>query len=239
MSRSEPDSPRPLGCRPERPGNRFRSLCPGRISYRAGLRLQETLLERRPAGREDVLLLLEHDPVITLGRRSSAGHILASPQTLAERGIETIQSSRGGDVTYHGPGQLVGYPIVDLTALGRDLHRYLRLLEELVIDILAGFGLHGERVAGRTGVWVGAEKIASIGVGVRRWVSWHGFALNVTTDPAAFGAIIPCGLHNVQMTSMSKRLGFPLEIADVQRQAIRSFARVFRAEYAGTYDAPL
>ncbi len=196
-------------------------------------------MARRLRENDDILLLVEHDPVITLGRQPSAGHILASPQELADRGIETIQTSRGGDVTYHGPGQLVGYPIVDLTRLGRDLHRYLRLLEELVIDILAAFDLHGQRVAGRTGVWTGKDKIASIGVGVRRWISWHGFALNITTDPAVFDTIIPCGLQNVQMTSMTTRLGHSLDIAEVQRQAIRSFARVFRTDYAGNYDAPL
>ncbi len=175
----------------------------GRVPYGEALEWQRRLAQDRLAGRlpHDVLLLLEHPPVITLGRTSQAEHVLA-----ADDGVEVFEIERGGDVTYHGPGQLVGYPILDLTNHRQDLHWYLRTLERALIDALARLGIPAERKPGYTGVWTaqGARKIASIGVHVKQWVTWHGFALNVTTDLAAFGRIVPCGIAGVEMTSIEK-----------------------------------
>jgi lipoate-protein ligase B len=216
---------------------RFRTLRPGRLRYREALALQERLLERRRDEAEDILVLLEHPPVVTCGRRHDPAHLLLDPAELARRGIELYETGRGGSVTFHGPGQLVGYPIVDLEPLGRDLHRYLRLLEATLIEALAAFGLPGERIPGKTGVWVGGAKIASIGVGVRRWVAWHGFALNVGADLAGFAAIVPCGLSGVRMTSLERLLGRPLPLPEVPQQIIRAFARTFSSQHAGEYVA--
>jgi lipoate-protein ligase B len=216
--------------------SRFRTLRPGSLAYRSALALQETLLERRRQEEEDILILLQHPPVVTLGRGASEANLLLPAAELARRGIDLERVGRGGDVTFHGPGQLVGYPIVDLEPRGRDLHRYLRLLEATLIDALAVFDLVGERVAGRTGVWVAGEKIASIGVGVRRWVSWHGFALNVAADLSGFAAIIPCGLPGIRMTSLERLLGQPVPLPQVEEEIIRSFAKVFASEYAGAYE---
>lgn len=218
---------------PTGPG--FRTLRPGRLPYHAALDLQQTLLDRRRQNGEDVLLLLEHDPVVTLGRGTPPEHLLLAPQDFQRRGIEVATVSRGGDVTWHGPGQLVGYPIVDLTAYGCDLHRYLRRLEDVLIQALAAFGVAGTRIAGKTGVWVGAEKIASIGVGVRRWVSWHGFALNVAADLSGFAAIVPCGLQGVRMTSLEGLTRRPVPLAAVEERIIEAFAVVFASRYAGEY----
>jgi len=217
-------------------GNRrFRTLRAGTLPYREALSLQEQLLARRQGEEEDILLLLEHPPVVTFGRGGSAGHLLLSEGELRRRGVGLERVGRGGDVTFHGPGQLIGYPIVDLESLGRDLHRYLRLLEAALIAVLGVFGLPGERIAGRTGVWVGGEKIASIGVGVRRWVSWHGFALNVGGDLSGFDAIVPCGLPGVRMTSIERCLGRRVSMDEVEERAIASFAAVFGSRHAGEY----
>jgi lipoate-protein ligase B len=178
-------------------------------------------------------VLLEHPPVVTCGRREAAADLLLAPEELAARGIELAAAARGGALTWHGPGQLVGYPIVDLEPLGRDLHRYLRLLEAVLIDTLAAFGLEGQRLGGKTGVWVGEEKVASIGVGVRRWVAWHGFALNVAADLAGFDAIVPCGLPGVRMTSLERQLGRPVAIAEVEERVIAAFAGVFGSTHVG------
>lgn len=217
---------------------RFHTLRPGCLPYRLALALQEDLVGRRPTLDSDVLILLEHPPVITLGRGAAADHLLLPRTELARRGVDCLQVGRGGDVTYHGPGQLVGYPIVLLDALGRDLHRYLRLLEEVLIRVLDAYGLSGVRIPGRTGVWVGTEKIASIGVGVRRWVAWHGFALNVAGDLSGFEAIVPCGLPGVRMTSLERLLGRSIPLAGVEEEVIRSFAEVFHAHHAGEYHPP-
>jgi lipoate-protein ligase B len=180
----------------------------GPTSYRDGLALQEGLVRARAAGRTgDWLLYPDHPPVLTVGRSPSAGALKADPDTLRRLGIELFEVARGGDITWHGPGQLVGYLIADLTPRGRDLHRLLRDLEEAIIQGLARYGIVGERVPGRTGVWAAGEKIASLGVAVRRWVSYHGFALNVAPDLAAFDLIHPCGIRGIQMTSMAARLG--------------------------------
>lgn len=217
------------------PVSSFVTLCPGQLSYEQGLQLQERLLQKRREQDSDVLLLLEHPPVITLGRGAKASNLRLSEATLAARGIPVHRVGRGGDVTYHGPGQLVGYPIVDLTQQGRDLHRFLRLLEETLLTTLAAFGLRGRRQPGCTGVWVDDAKIASIGIGVRHWISWHGFALNVATDLRAFETIVPCGLADVTMTSMAALLGAPLPLAEVEAVLIDAFACRFASAYQGDY----
>ena len=177
--------------------------------YAEVLDLQRAAAAARISGAlpQDLLFLVEHPPVVTLGRGSrDAAHLTASPALLAARGVELYEADRGGDVTFHGPGQLVGYPIVDLARHRRDLHWYLRQLEEVVIRALATFQLAGTREAGRTGVWTECGKIASIGVHVRQWVTWHGFALNVTTDLSYFDLMVPCGIPGVSMTSLEQEL---------------------------------
>jgi lipoyl(octanoyl) transferase len=216
-------------------GSSFRTLRPGRLPYPQGLQLQEELLAARRNQPDDILLLLEHPPVITLGRGGQERNLLLPEARLAERGIAVHRVGRGGDVTYHGPGQLVGYPIVDLAPRGRDLHRFLRLLEATLLATLAAFGLQGRRHPGRTGVWVGEAKIASIGIGVRHWISWHGFALNVATDLGAFDQIVPCGLAGVRMTSMEALLGRALPLSQVETALIDAFARCFDSDYLGAY----
>ncbi len=182
----------------------------GRVLYESALGLQEELVARKIAepGADEELLLLEHEPVYTIGRgpdRTSLGDVAALPHPL-------VEISRGGQGTYHGPGQLVGYPILDLRSRGQDLHRYMRRLEGLLIEAMDSFGVAGLRREGFTGVWVGERKIASIGVGVRRWISMHGFALNVCGDLAPFSHITPCGIVGVEMTSMEREMGAPVEV---------------------------
>lgn len=175
----------------------------GRVAYREALEWQRALarqrLERTRA--HDLLLLLEHEPVITFGRGGHREHLLATG------GIDVVEVERGGDVTYHGPGQLVGYPIIDLAGHRQDLHWYLRTLEQALIEALAQLDIPGERVKGYTGVWTHGRKIASIGVHVKQWVTWHGFALNVSTDLSAFNRIVPCGIPGVAMTSIAAQRG--------------------------------
>jgi lipoate-protein ligase B len=196
----------------------------GRIAYEEAWTLQKELVERR--FREeipDVLLLLEHEPVVTLGR-SVRGERLLLP------GVPVFEVERGGDLTYHGPGQLVGYPIFQLDGARRDLHRYLRDLEESLLRALAAFGLAGERRPGLTGVWSAGRKVASIGVAVRRWVTYHGFALNVTTDLAAFQALEPCRMPGAVMTSMADLLGRPVDLGEVADAVTAAMADVFAME---------
>jgi lipoate-protein ligase B len=173
-------------------------------------------------------LLVEHPPVVTLGRSSKDGHLLASRELLASRGIELFDVERGGDVTFHGPGQLVGYPIIDLKRHRQDLHWYLRTLEAALIDALAEFGITAERNVGFTGVWTQGRKIASIGVHARNWVTWHGFALNVTTDLSYFDVMVPCGIEAVTMTSIARELvGNTPEMSRVESAAIAALAAAF------------
>jgi len=180
----------------------------GTMAYAEALGLQRAVAKARISGEldEDLLLLVEHPPVVTLGRSFKERHLLASPALLANRGVELFEVERGGDVTFHGPGQLVGYPIVDLKRHKRDLHWYLRQVEEALIRSIAPFGLVGERRAGLTGVWTEGRKLASIGVHARDWVTWHGFALNVTTDLRYFDLIVPCGIDAVEMSSIGREL---------------------------------
>jgi len=175
----------------------------GTVPYGEALEWQRRLAEDRIAGRlpHDVLLLLEHPPVVTLGRNSHAAHLLQPA------GIEVFEVERGGDVTFHGPGQLVGYPILDLSAYKKDLHWYLRTLEHALIDALGQLDIPAERNPGYTGVWTRGKKLASIGIHVKQWVTWHGFALNVTTDLADFERIVPCGIPGVVMTSIEREQG--------------------------------
>lgn len=185
----------------------------GAVPYAEGLERQRKCLDGvRSGARPEVVLLLEHPPVVTLGRSARAAHLLESPAALARRGVEVHEVARGGDVTWHGPGQLVGYPILDLGARDRrDVHRYLRDLEAALIEAVAELGVTATVLDGMTGVFVeGAappRKLASIGVRLRGWVTCHGFALNVEPDLAGFRAIVPCGLHGVEMTSLARELG--------------------------------
>ena len=175
----------------------------GIVPYEEALVWQRELAEDRIAGRlsHDVLLLLEHPPVVTLGRNSHAAHLLQPA------GIDVFEVERGGDVTFHGPGQLVGYPILDLRAYKQDLHWYLRTLEQALLEALGMLDIPAERNPGFTGVWTRGRKIASIGIHVKQWVTWHGFALNVTTDLTHFDRIVPCGIPGVQMTSVERETG--------------------------------
>ena len=197
----------------------------GTVPYADALALQRRLAEDRLAGRleSDLLLLLEHPPVVTLGRGTRDSSLPLDPESLRRRGIEVFEVERGGDGTYHGPGQLVGYPIFDLRTHREDLHWYLRQLEESLIVALAGFGIAGERNPGYTGVWTAGRKIASIGVHAKQWVTWHGFALNVTTELSPFDLIIPCGIPGVVMTSVAK------ERAGTRAQAHRGTGRTSAA----------
>ena len=176
----------------------------------------------------DVLLLLEHPPVVTLGRSAKAQNLVASPELLATRGVELFEAERGGDVTFHGPGQLVGYPIVNLRGHKQDLHWYLRQVEAVLIHALESIGIPAERSEGRTGVWTDGRKIASIGVHARDWVTWHGFALNVSTDLSYFDLMVPCGLAGVTMTSIARELGPRApEVATVAEIVAASFGEIF------------
>ena len=200
----------------------------GRAGYGEVLALQRNWASARTQGLvEDCLLLVEHPPVITLGRGAKRGHLLADEDLLRAQGIKVWETERGGDVTFHGPGQLVGYPILDLTRHGKDLHHYMRRLEEVLMRTLHRYGIHGERSAGRTGVWVGEAKIASIGVHVTRWVSRHGFALNVNTDLRFFDLVVPCGLSGVRMTSIAALLGRTVPVETVAEATAQEFAAVF------------
>jgi lipoyl(octanoyl) transferase len=201
----------------------------GLISYGDALALQEQLVRQRRAGEiPDTLLLLEHPHVITLGSGSHDENVLVTPEERAARGIELFDTGRGGDVTYHGPGQLVGYPIFDLKPDRQDLHRYLRDIEEALIGVLADFGLRGGRNPGLTGVWVDDRKLGAIGVRVSSgWITSHGFALNVNTDLSFFGTIVPCGIRDHGVGSISSELGRPVEMARVEASAVRWFERIF------------
>ena len=203
----------------------------GVVGYGAALDLQRRLVADRQRNLvADQLLLLEHPPVITLGARADAGNVLASPAALRRRGVEVHDARRGGDVTYHGPGQLVGYPIVLLKPDRCDVRRYVRDLEEVLIRAAADFGVRAARAPGLTGVWVGDDKLAAIGVRLSRWVTSHGFALNVTTDLDDFALIRPCGLADRGVTSLRRLTGGDVSDAAVADRVARRFAEVFERE---------
>ena len=201
----------------------------GIVPYAEALALQKTLVEERRAGRvPDLLLLLQHPPVVTLGvRRDSRTHVKASDQQLAVHGIEVHEAGRGGDVTYHGPGQIVGYPILDLRPDRCDVHRYVRDLEEVMIRVCADYGVAAHRVEGMSGAWVDVEKIGAIGVRISRWITSHGFAFNVNTRLEHFQLIVPCGIADRGVTSLRKLLGTELSMEEVEDRIIRRFADVF------------
>ncbi len=205
----------------------------GTVGYADALDLQKAIVEDRKAGRiPDQLLLLEHPPVITLGvrARNDRSHVLATPDALAAEHVEIHETGRGGDVTYHGPGQLVGYPIISLHPDRRDVHRYVRDLEEVLIRTAARFGVTAGRSEGLTGVWVGDEKLAAIGVRISRWVTSHGFAFNVATNLSHFGLIVPCGLADKGVTSLEALLERPVGIDAVADAVVEEFGTVFARE---------
>jgi lipoyl(octanoyl) transferase len=200
------------------------------VPYADALSLQRALVEDRRAGRTgDVLLLVEHPHVLTLGVRGDGGrsHILVTDEALAARVIDVFETGRGGDVTYHGPGQIVGYPIMDLKPDRQDVHRYVRDLEEVLIRTSADYGVSARRVEGLTGVWVGREKLAAIGVRIARWVTSHGFAFNVTTDLEYFSLIVPCGIADRGVTSLDRLLGRAVDRREVEDRIVSRFCEVF------------
>jgi len=200
----------------------------GVVPYADGVALQEDLRRRVTDGTiPDQLLLLEHPPVVTIGRNAGDGNVVATPEVLRARGIELHECGRGGDVTFHGPGQLVGYPILDLNPDRRDVHRYVRDLEEVLIRTLGDFGVGAGRIPGLTGVWIGDLKIAAIGVRISRWVTTHGFALNVANDLDGFRVIVPCGISDRGVTSLSRVLGRDVTLSEVKAPLVGRFAEVF------------
>lgn len=204
---------------------------PGVVNYEDGLRLQHERVAARKAGTiPDTLLLLEHPPVYTLGRNADRGNILFSPERLNKLGARVFETDRGGDITFHGPEQLVGYPILDLTAHKRDLSWYMHSLEEVFIRVAREFGIEAGRIEGARGVWVGNDKLVAMGVHVSRWVTSHGFAFNVNTDLRFFDWIVPCGLRDKGVTSLQELLGRQVPMETVTNYVIRHFGAVFNVE---------
>ena len=205
----------------------------GLTRYADALAHQRELQAQRKA-REiaDTLLLTEHRPVFTLGRFADGGNLLVPEAALSARGIEYVRVERGGDITYHGPGQLVVYPILNLNTFGRDVHRYIRGLEETAIRLLDGYGVQGERRRGTPGVWVGPRKIASVGVHISRWVTMHGIAINIDMDLTPFELINPCGLAGMEMTSIAQELARPIPVADAKARYPNIFGEVFGCSVA-------
>src|SRR5512144_88080 len=205
----------------------------GRVPYAQGLEIQAALVTERQARRvPDHLLLLEHDPVFTLGRNARHENVLFPAEALRERGFEVFETGRGGDVTYHGPGQVVGYAILDLAPERCDVHRYVRDLEEVMIRTCAEYGVEAGRVEGLTGTWVGHDKIGAIGVRIARWVTSHGFAFNVASDLSAFDLIVPCGIRGRGVTSLERLLGRPVPAEAVMDRLTGRFAEVFARDLA-------
>jgi lipoyl(octanoyl) transferase len=214
------------------------------MDYRPAWSLQRRLQERLiadkraddPEGIPHIFLLVEHPPVFTLGKSGDEQNLLASEEELARRGASFVQIDRGGDITYHGPGQIVGYPILDLDAFYTDIHRYLRELEEMIIQVCADFGVSGRRVENRTGVWIGPDdrgperKICAMGIRCSRWVTMHGFAFNVRPDLADFDMIVPCGIDDRGVTSLEKETGSRVRMNEAEERIIQHFADVFGAE---------
>jgi len=205
----------------------------GTLTYDDACRLQRETVERlQRGGKEEALYLLEHPHVITRGRNASGSTLRAGRDLLESRGVALVQTDRGGDITYHGPGQLVGYPILQLEPERRDIRRYVTDVEEVLIRTLTGFSIAAHRNAAHRGVWIGDRKIASVGIRISRWVTSHGFALNVNTDLSYFSLIVPCGIENCRMTSMASELGRSLDMQEVKRAVVRAFLSVFGREVA-------
>jgi lipoyl(octanoyl) transferase len=213
------------------PPRRVEALWLGRIGYGRALVLQKEAASRVARGGPETFLLLEHEPVFTLGRNASAADVLFTPEKRRDLGIELVETDRGGKVTYHGPGQLVGYPVVNLDPDRRDVRRYVRDLEQVLINTLADFGVTASRSAARermSSVWLGNDKIAAIGVHISRWITTHGFALNVTEEPLPyFHGIVPCGITDGGVTSIERVLGRPVDVREVVRRLLSHFADVF------------
>lgn len=211
-----------------KPRRKLRAVRLGRRDYASVLALQEELHEARRADQlADTLLLLEHTPVITLGRGGKREHVLLPEAELRARGIDLYETGRGGDATYHGPGQLVGYPILNLSPDREDVRKYVASLEETMIRVAAAYGVVAERIAGWNGAWVGDRKIGAVGVRISHWVTMHGFALNVNTALDAFELIVPCGIRDKQVTSLAQELSRELDLAEVTALTLRTFAEVF------------
>jgi lipoic acid synthetase len=203
----------------------------GLVSYEKAYYWQKRLHKFRREGRiDDVLILLEHEPVVTMGRAGKRDNILVSDELLQSKGIRVFEIDRGGDVTLHCPGQLVGYPIFDLKIHGKNIHKYLRNIEEVIIGSLKVYGIDGQRIECHTGVWVGGKKIASIGIGIKGWVTFHGFSLNINSDLSYFSLIRPCGFESRTVTSMSEILGRSVEPEDFRHRLTEQFAKVFNLE---------
>jgi lipoyl(octanoyl) transferase len=201
----------------------------GLVPYADGLELQRALVDDRKADRiPDTLLLLQHPHVVTIGvKKDGRSHIIATPEQLASRGVEVFETGRGGDVTYHGPGQIVGYPIIDLNPDRRDVHKYVRDLEEVMIRVCADYGVAAGRSKGFSGAWINNAKIGAIGVRISRWITSHGFAFNVTTDVDFFNLIVPCGISDRGVTSLSAEVGRQVDVSEVEDHFIDHFASVF------------
>ena len=205
----------------------------GLVRYDEALAMQRALVEDRRADRvPDLLLLLQHPPVVTLGVKGDGGraNVVVTDERLAELGIEVRETGRGGDVTYHGPGQIVGYPILDLRPDRCDVHRYVRDVEEVMIRVCASYGLAAGRIKGLTGTWVGAEKIGAVGVRISRWITSHGFAFNVSTDLEHFRLIVPCGIADRGVTSLEKATGRAARIGEVEDIVAGCFAATFERQ---------
>ena len=201
----------------------------GTVPYADGLELQRALVEDRRANRiPDTLLLLQHPHVITIGvKKDGRSHIVAAPEQLSARNVDVFETGRGGDVTYHGPGQIVGYPILDLNPDRRDVHKYVRDLEDVMIRVCADYGVAAGRIKGLSGAWIGDAKVGAIGVRISRWITSHGFAFNVTTDVEFFNLIVPCGIADRGVTSLAAAIGRAPAIAEVEDRFVEHFAAVF------------
>lgn len=215
--------------------NEFKILNLGLTDYKKALNIQLDLLDKRKNNLiPDTLILLQHPPTITIGRGGDLKNLLVSQSYLKDRGIYFEQISRGGDITFHGPGQIVAYPIMDLNNLGRDIHKYLRSLEHLIIDMLKNYGIKASGFKGITGVWANDKKIASIGIGVKRWITYHGFAININNDLNYYDMIIPCGLSKVRMTNVTTESATgKVAIENANDYIIESFSKTFNQKYSG------
>jgi lipoate-protein ligase B len=213
-------------------GNRIETLDLGTAGYREVYKIQRKVLAYRKAGRiPDSVIILEHTPVFTIGRAGSTDDLHVNAEKLVTKDIDVVMTDRGGRITFHGPGQLVLYPILDLKDRGRDLRRYIRMLEEVMLDYLEGYSIAGRRVEGRSGVWIDDNrKIGSIGVGISNWVTYHGLSVNVNTDLEYFEMVDPCGIKNCSMVSVASLLGRNVPIGQARRRLIKSFMKIFEAE---------